>query len=143
MSPRKRMAHRSLAAAAALACCGAAPLHAQSEAPSRASHRSLAAASELGLAGLDGLAAGVRFSVAALRPLGHAVEVVLTSAATAASVTLILATETVRAAGLAVGSVVTATAVEAGHLLSVAGETIAFVPCAAVAAMHHSRELHR
>ena len=120
-----------------------APALAQSEGASRASSASLAGLSEVPPATLALLAEGARFSVTALRPVGHSVHVVLSAAAEGASFTLELSAEAVATLGLAVGTVVTTTAVSAGWLLQVGAETIAFLPSAAAAALIHHRELAR
>jgi hypothetical protein len=118
------------------------PAFGQSEA-SHASSASLHASVQVPAAALDLLAAGAGFSVAALRPVGASVELVLVASADGVSFTVQLTADAVRAAGVAVGTAVGVTAINAGYLLSAGATVIAFVPSTAVAEMIHRRELRR
>lgn len=124
-----------------IAASSAAP--AQSTHASNASAASLGALGEIPAAAIDLLAAGGQFSVAAVRPSGHLVEVVLAASAQGLSFSVHLAAETVAALGVAAGTAVVVTAVSAGYLLSVGATVVAFVPSLAVQAMIHQRELSR
>ena len=121
---------------------GAEAAHAQSDA-SRASAASIKSLSVLPAASMEFVAAGGALTVAALRPVGHAFEVVLHGAAASAEVTVLVSTETARGVSLAVGSGVRVVAVSAGFLLVAPGEAIAFIPDALAASLVHRREIHR
>ena len=116
---------------------------AQSDAASRQSEASLAALSEVPAAAVAVIAEGGRFSVIALRPVGHSVQAVLLGVAAGVEFTVELSAELVAHAGLAVGTVIVATTTTVGWLLYAGTTAIAFVPAEAVAAMVHHRALPR
>ena len=120
-----------------------APALAQSDAASRQSEASLAALSEVPAAAVAVIAEGGRFSVVALRPVGHSVQAVLLGVAAGVEFTVELSAELVAHAGLAVGTVIVATATTVGWLLYAGTTAIAFVPAEAVAAMVHHEALPR
>ncbi len=118
------------------------PVAAQ-DAASRASTASMESLSLLPAATLELVAAGGTFSVVALRPVGHAIEIVLRTADSSAEVTIHVSTEAARAASLALGSTIEVVAVSAGYLLMAAAQAIAFVPDAVVATLVHRSEMRR
>ncbi len=108
---------------------------------SEASEVSLQASVAVPVATLEMLAAGGHFSVTALRPVGQSVELVLQSAVEGSAVALTLSVDSVAIAAINVGSIIAVSAVTAGFILSVGSEMIAFVPCAAAAALTHHHVL--
>jgi hypothetical protein len=121
-----------------LATFAAAPAaSAQSE---RLSQQSVAAASAVPDAAVEFVAAGGRFSVTAVRPVGTAVRLTLTAAGEGTSFVLEVSGDLVADAGLAVGAVVESVAVSTGHLLLAGGHALAYVPDRRVAELiHHDR----
>lgn len=112
------------------------------DAASRASSASIDAFSAVPAASLELVAAGGAFSVAAIRPVAHGIEVVLLSAASGAEFVVHVSTETAQAASIVVGTAVEISATTAGFLIVSAGVAIAFVPNALVAGMIHHSEIH-
>lgn len=129
-------ARLALCLAAALATAPAAA--AQSE---RASGQSLAAMSAVPDAALELVAAGGRFSITALRPVGASVQVTLTAIGEGTSFVLQVSADTVVAAGIGIGAVVESVAVSTGHLLLVGGRALAYVPNRRVAGLMHHEAL--
>lgn len=111
------------------------------DAASRASEASLAALGAVPVAAVELLGAGGRFSVAAVHPLGHSVQVVLVSGVEGARFSVDIGAEVLRSTAIAAGDVVMVTAVSGGFLLSVGAAALVFVPSAAAAALIHHREL--
>jgi hypothetical protein len=127
-------ARHAVCFAAALAVAPVAT--AQSE---RASEASLAAISAVPDAALELVAAGARFSVTAVRPIGASVQLTLTAVGEGTSFVVQVSADTVVAAGLGVGAVVESVAVSTGHLLLAGGRALAYVPNRRVAELiHHS-----
>lgn len=116
--------------------------NAQSEA-SRASARLSENLVALPAASVDLAAAGGRFSVAALRPVGDSVEVVLAGAVDGARISFTVGRETLRASGVVVGTSLYASVVVGGHLLWSGSEAVAFVADASLAPHIHRSELRR
>lgn len=112
-------------------------------AASRASHASIDSISALPSASLELVAAGGAFSVAAIRPVGHGIEVVLRSVASSAEFIVHVSGETARAASIGVGMSVEVSATTAGFLILSAGVAFAFIPSAVVAEMIHHQEIRR
>lgn len=115
---------------------------AQSEA-SRASARLSESLIALPAASVDLAAAGGHFSVAALRPVGDSVEVVLAGAVDGARISLTVGRETLRATSVVVGTSLYASAVVGGHLLWSGSEAVAFVADASLAPHIHRSELRQ
>lgn len=115
---------------------------AQSEA-SRASTRLSESLIALPAASGHLLAAGGEFSVAALRPVGASMEVVLLGAVDGVRLSLVLGRETLQASGVVVGTTLVATAVSGGVLLWAGSEAIAFIADETLAPHIHRTELRR
>jgi len=115
---------------------------AQSEA-SRASARLSDSLIALPGASVDLLAAGGEFSVAALRPVGGSVEVVLLGAADGARLSFTLGREALKASGVVVGMSLYVSAVVGGHLLWSGSEAVAFIADDSLAPHIHRSELQR
>lgn len=143
MSNAPVSAHRHLGLTLAL-LCAALPASgwAQSEA-SRASARLSDGLIALPGASVDLLGAGGEFSVAALRPVGGSVEVVLLGAADGARLSFTVGRGALKASGVVVGTSLYATAVVGGHLLWSGSEAVAFVADERLAAHIHRSELQR
>ena len=116
------------------------PAQAQSDA-SHASQDLSAASIALPAASVDLLAAGGAFSVAALRPVGASVEVVLASAADGGRISLRIGGEALEASGVVIGTALVATAVSGGYLLWAGSEAVAFVADVSLAPLIHRQEL--
>jgi len=93
------------------------------------------------MAGLQTLSAGAELSVAALRPLGDSVELMLRASADGVTYSLRISAELAARIGIGIGTALVATVVAGGWLLSAAGEALLFVPSAAAAALIHHEVL--
>ncbi|MCG6117892.1 MAG: hypothetical protein MEQ07_06825 [Aquimonas sp.] len=100
--------------------------HAQSEA-SRASARLSDSLSALPRASGELAVAGGQLSVAALRPVGASMEVIVTGASDGARLSFVVGRDALGASGIVVGTVLIATVVSGGVLLWVGGEAVAFL----------------
>jgi hypothetical protein len=114
--------------------------HAQSDLL-RASQRLSGTLADVPAASVGLLQAGAEFSVAALRPVGASVEVVLVGASEAGRFSLVLSREALEASGVVVGTTLVATAVSGGVLLWAGSELVAFLLDPLLAEHHHRREL--
>ena len=113
------------------------------DAASRASAASIVSLSVLPTASFELIAASGRLTLVALRPLGHAVEVVLHTSVAGGEVVLQISREAAAAASLAVGTTIEVSSTAAGCLLLAGGAAIAFIPNALVAPMVHRQEVLR
>jgi hypothetical protein len=107
----------------------------------RASERLSGTLVEVPAASLGVLKAGGEFSVAALRPIGASVEVVLIGASEAGRFSLVLSREALEASGVVVGVTLVAVAVSGGVLLMAGSEAVAFLLDPRLAEHQHRREL--
>ena len=144
MSPNRISSPTLLRRVSAALLAAALPfaVSAQSEA-SRASARLSESVLVLPRASVDLLSAGGEFSVAALRPVGGSVEVVLLGAADGARLSFTVGREALEASGVAVGMSLYASAVVGGHLLWAGSEAVAFVADESLAPHVHRTELRR
>ncbi|SDD65437.1 hypothetical protein [Aquimonas voraii] len=145
MSPARIPACRRLHALASTALLAAVlPLSASAQsAASRASVRVSESVFVLPRASVHLLSAGGEFSVAALRPVGDSVEVVLLGAADGARLSFTVGRTALEASGVAVGVSLYASAVVGGHLLWSGSEAVAFVADESLAPHVHRTELRR
>lgn len=123
-----------------LGMLGGGPAHAQSDLL-RASQRLSETMADVPAASVGLLQAGAEFSVAALRPVGASVEVVLTGASEAGRLSLVLSREALEASGVVIGTTLVATAVSGGVLLWAGSELVAFLLDPQLTQHHHRREL--
>lgn len=107
----------------------------------RASQRLSGTLADVPAASVGLLSAGGEFSVAALRPVGASVEVVLVGASEAGRFSLVLSREALEASGVVVGTALVATAVSGGVLLWAGSEVVAFLLDPQLAEHQHRREL--
>lgn len=104
------------------------PLLAQAQSDaSRASARLSESLSALPRASGEFAIAGGQLSVAALRPVGASVEVIVTGASDGARLSFVLGRDALTASGIVVGTVLVATVVSGGVLLWAGGEAVAFL----------------
>jgi len=109
----------------------------------RASQRLSGTLADVPAASAGLLKSGGRFSVAALRPLGASVEVVLIGAGEAGQFSLVLGREALQAAGVVVGTALIATAVSGGMLVWAGSELVAFVLDPQLSVHQHRRQLRQ